>query len=58
MPKKHIVRPEVEEEEAHYDGEFYRWVCPNCDEVNEEEIDPRNQEVRCTMCGWIGQCES
>lgn len=39
-------------EEAYFEGTWYRWNCPHCENVNEvEEEDPRGQVVECDVCG-------
>jgi predicted RNA-binding Zn-ribbon protein involved in translation (DUF1610 family) len=40
---------------ADYEGEFHRWRCPRCEDVNEREQDPRGQAVECGQCGWVGR---
>lgn len=47
--------PEVE---ADYEGEFHRWRCPRCEDVQECEADPRGNRVECGQCGWDGRVAS
>jgi len=47
-----------EEEFADYGGEFHRWMCPECYDVNEEEHDPRGEMVECAACYWEGTVRS
>lgn len=37
--------------EANFEGIFYRWLCPECDEVTDSENDVRGCEEKCTACG-------
>lgn len=41
-----------------YEGEIYRWRCPICDSVHEQEDDPKGDQVGCEYCEWTGQVES
>lgn len=43
------------EEEADFEGVWYRWRCPSCDDMNEVEEDIRGSEVECSMCDWSGR---
>jgi hypothetical protein len=47
-----------EDEVADYGGEYHRWVCPACEDVQDEGFDPRGETVKCTACGWQGRCGS
>lgn len=44
--------------QAQYGGDFHRWACPACEDVNEEESDPRGNTVECADCGWTGTVEA
>ena len=47
--------PKIEEEEvALFEGIWYRWNCPECENVNEDENDIRGCDVECE-CGWKGK---
>ena len=41
-------------DEALFEGVFYRWLCPRCEDVNEDENDIRGDDVECDSCGWVG----
>ena len=43
--------PQDELEEAFFEGIFYIWRCPHCDEATESDIDVRGDSVNCTACG-------
>ncbi|WP_159599991.1 hypothetical protein [Agromyces humi] len=45
-----------EELEAAFEGVWYRWECPACGEMIEQENDPRGDEVECDSCDWAGRC--
>lgn len=40
---------------ADFEGIRYRWRCPRCDVVVEEEDDPRGTVVECDCCPWTGE---
>jgi ribosomal protein S27E len=37
--------------EADFEGEWYKWRCPDCDYISESDIDERGTEVECDSCG-------
>lgn len=39
-----------------FEGVWFHWGCPFCDEINEAEEDPRLDGVlvQCEGCGWLG----
>ncbi|ALY10832.1 hypothetical protein WILDE_48 [Arthrobacter phage Wilde] len=43
--------------EAQFDGEFYRWTCMECTNVNETEFDPRGESVICDDCSRKSKVE-
>lgn len=47
-----------EEVEADFEGIVYRWRCPECENIMEDEEDPRGNHVVCDGCGWEGECGS
>lgn len=51
------VRPD-ELPEAQFDGEFYRWTCMECTNVNDTEFDPRGEVVVCDDCQKKSKVES
>ncbi|MFE6966927.1 hypothetical protein ACFVAJ_17585 [Agromyces sp. NPDC057679] len=45
-----------DELEADFEGIWYRWRCPGCDNINEQENDPRGEEIECEVCDYTGTC--
>jgi hypothetical protein len=41
----------MEGDDAMFMGLWTRWMCPHCDESNEDEGDVRGEEVKCPACG-------
>lgn len=42
-------------DEADFEGVWYRWRCPACEDMNETEEDIRGSEVECDYCPWTGR---
>jgi hypothetical protein len=45
----------VSDDEAMFEGTWYRWCCPQCSDMNETEEDVRGSEVECESCDWKGR---
>lgn len=43
---------------AMFEGIWYHWLCPKCEQMNYEEEDIQSGDsITCDACGWVGELE-